>query len=118
MTVLWVIIGVVAVLVIWAIASAISGKPAKKTHMETPPPPPMPEPPERELPRAQSWEDATTVGVGKHFGKGGAPTGVSRDAGGVATADYDEDFERLKQARPFEPRATKLDVGEEEEKEE
>jgi hypothetical protein len=122
MTILWVIVGVVVILVIWAVASAFSGRPAPKTHLDTPPPPPIAEPPEQDLPRARSWEDGPTVGVSKSFGKGGEPSGVSTDAGGVATAGYDEDFERLKQARPFEPRATKLDLGaageEEKEKEE
>jgi len=107
-----VIVVVVVILIIWAIASALSGKKDVDIRPEAAAPPPVLEPPERELRRAQSWEDGATATVGKSFGKGGVPTGISKDGGGIATAEMDEDFERLKRARAFEPRATKLDLDE------
>lgn len=105
MIVLWVIIGVVLLMVIWALVSAYSGKTEVRTEPMAPPPTPFIEPPERELPKVKHWQEGATASVSKNFGKGGAPTGTSTDYGRAITV-VDEDFERLKRARPFEPRLT------------
>jgi len=106
MTVLWVIIGVVLLMVIWGFVSATTGKTtAVRTDPTAPPPMPAFESPEKELPKAKSWQDARTASVSKNFGKGGEPTGISKDVG-TAVNNADEDIERLKNARAFEPRIT------------
>jgi hypothetical protein len=65
--------------------------------------------PERELPKAKSWQEARTASVSKNFGRGGAPTGISKDVG-TASAQLDDDMERLKKAKAFEPRATAVSL--------
>ncbi len=110
---LWVLIGVILVAVIWGLVSAYSGKPATKTDYQIPAsttPEPMYEEPEP--PRAYDWKDGAKTGVSKNFGKGGMPSGVSHDSGGVATSSVEDEDEWLKKAQPFEPRATKLNLEE------
>jgi hypothetical protein len=111
--VLYVLIGFILLVVIWALISAYSGKADTRTEAYAAPTMPEPEPKfnEPEMPRAHDWQDGAKTSVSKNFGKGGAPTGVSKDAGGLATSKdgYDDD-EWLRNARPFEPRATKLDL--------
>ena len=114
MTVLLVIVGVVLLAVIWALVAANSGKvKAPIDHSAPPPPPPAYDLPDEENPKARSWQDARTASVSKNFGRGGAPTGVSKDYGKVIQ-NADEDFERLKKARAFEPRVTSTNVNVEE----
>jgi hypothetical protein len=103
MPVFWVIVGIVLIMVVWAIVSSTSRKAEIRTEPMAPTPMPSPEP-ERELPKAKSWQEARTASVSKNFGRGGAPTGKSTDFG-KATNTADDDIERLKKARPFEPRA-------------
>jgi len=112
MPLLWVCIGVVVVAIAWALIAAYSGRP-KPTNIDysAPPPPPMAEFEMPETPKASTWHEGAKAGVSKNFGKGGIPTGVSRDAGGIAVKSAkDDDLEWLKNARPFEPRATKLNL--------
>jgi hypothetical protein len=105
MTVVWVIIGIVLLLVTWALVSAYSGKTEVKIDPMAQAPMQSFEPEERELPKAKHWSESTTAGVSKNFGKGGTPTGVSKDIGGAAKS-VDDDMERLKKAKPFERRLT------------
>jgi len=103
MTVVWVIIGIVLLMVVWALVSAYSGKTEVKGEPMSQNPTQIFEPQERELPKVKHWAEARTAGVSKNFGQGGAPTGVSKDVGKVIQSS-DEDIERLKRARPFERR--------------
>ncbi len=113
MSLLYVLIGAVVVIVIWAIASSLSAeKKVKESTYEAPQAPMLDYEPDFDQPKAKRWEDGATATVSKDFGRGGAPTGISRDAGGLATApkgEVDEDFERLKKARAFEPRSLPRD---------
>ncbi len=114
MFLLWVLIGIVLVVVIWALVSAYSGKAATQSKEYVPPvssPEPEPSFDDLSTPKAQHWKDGAKASVSKHFGKGGTPTGVSHDAGGVATSGQGDD-DWLKNARPLEPRATKLRLDE------
>jgi hypothetical protein len=105
MTVVWVIIGIVLLLVIWALVSAYSGG-KSQVNVEPMAQTPMPfDTPEKELPKVKHWSETATAGVSKNFGRGGAPTGISRDIG-KANSNVDEEMERLKKAKPFEPRIT------------
>ena len=108
---LYVLIGVIVLVVIWALVSAYSGRPSSRTEAYAAP---LPEPPpkfdEPEMPKVQDWKDGAKASVSKNFGKGGAPTGISKDAGGIASSKVHDDDEWLRNARPFEPRATKLDL--------
>lgn len=110
MALLYVLIGIVLLAVIWALVSAYSGRAEASTKATTEPLPPPPtiftEP---IVPKAQDWKDAARTSVSKNFGRGGAPTGVAVDPGGIASSTHDDD-EWLRNARPFEPRATKLDL--------
>jgi hypothetical protein len=110
--VLWIIIGLVLLMVVWALVAANSGKAEVRTEPMAPTPMPSFDPPERDLPKAKHWQEATTASVSKNFGRGGEPTGISKDLGGAKTAEVkvDEEFEKLRKARPFEPRATKIDI--------
>ena len=110
--ILWVLIGIVLVVIIWALVSAYSGKAEQSAQEYTPPPPPPTPEFIDDTPKAQDWKDAAKTSVSKNFGKGGAPSGVSRDSGGLATAKQEDEDEWLRNARPFEPRATKLDLDE------
>jgi hypothetical protein len=103
MPVFWTIVGVVLVAIVWAIISSTSRKAEVRTEPMAPTSMPALEP-ERELPKAKSWQEARTASVSKNFGRGGAPTGSSTDFGKANTAG-DDDIERLKKAKPFEPRA-------------
>ena len=110
---LYVLIGFILLVVIWALVSAYSGKSDVKAEAYAAPTMPEPEPRfnEPEMPKAQDWKDGAKASVSKNFGRGGAPTGVSKDAGGLATSKDDHDDDAwLRKARPFEPRATKLDL--------
>jgi hypothetical protein len=110
---LWVLIGIILVAVVIALVSAYGGKTAPTIDpYATQAPDPMPAFEEPEPPKASNWQEGAKTTVSKNFGKGGMPSGVSMDKGGVATANLDEDMERLKNARPFEPRATKLNLDE------
>jgi len=111
---LWVLIGIVLLAVVIALVSAYGGKtvPIIEPTDSTPIAEPMPAFNDFEPPKAADWNDGVKTSVSKNFGKGGIPTGVSVDSGHVATANVDEDMERLKNARPFEPRATKLNLDE------
>lgn len=113
MTALYVTIGVVLLLIVWAIVSATSRKSEIRSDPVVTPPQQTWEPKEYNLPKVKHWQEATTASVSKNFGKGGPPTGVSTDVG-KAIADYDDDFERLKRARPFERRMTPTNPGYEE----
>jgi hypothetical protein len=107
---LYVLIGVVLLAVIWALVSAYTGRVEASTKSAVEPlPPPLAKFSEPIIPKAQDWKDAARTSVSKNFGRGGVPTGVAVDAGGVATSKHDDD-DWLKNARPFEPRATKLDL--------
>jgi hypothetical protein len=103
MPVFWVIVGIVLIMVVWAIMSSYSRKAEIRTEPMAPTPMPAFEPPERDLPKAKSWQEGKTASVSKNFGRGGAPTGSSSDFG-KAINTGDDDIERLKKARPFEPR--------------
>jgi len=105
MPVFWIILGIVLVMVVWAIVASASRKAVMRTEPMSPTDSPAFEQPERELPKVKHWQEAATAGVSKNFGRGGAPTGTSSDMG-KALINADDDFERLKKARPFEPRAT------------
>lgn len=117
MIMLWILLGLVVVAVIWAIAAA-SARP-KADRVITPDVNPEYKPP-REASFDQwakdaytkDWKDAPIAQVSKNFGKGGIPTGISRDAGGFATAsrsDEDEDLAMLKKAQAFNPRGIPSD---------
>jgi len=106
MPIFYVIVGVVVLLVIWAIVSATQNKRQVQIDPTAPPPLPLFEPPEQELPKAHHWQEARTASVSKNFGRGGAPTGISTDIGTHASSNVDQDLERLKTAKPFEPRLT------------
>ena len=110
---LWVLIGIILVAVVIALVSAYNGKTAPAIDPYNPP---VSESihafEEPELPKASNWQEGAKTSVSKDFGRGGAPTGISIDKGGIATANVDEEMERLKNARPFEPRATKLNLDE------
>ncbi|HDS31081.1 MAG TPA: hypothetical protein ENN67_08570 [Firmicutes bacterium] len=108
MILLYVLSAIVVVVVIWAVASSINNKSAVSTPTyETPPPPVSTFKPDLTEPRARSWEEGSKTSVSKSFGKGGEPIGKSIDVGGLAVTSkkaVDEEFERLKNARAFEPR--------------
>src|SRR3990172_7224357 len=110
MIMLWVLVGLVVIAIVWAIAASSSGKKPEKTFTYVPPTPePSYESFKVDKPAAYDWRDSATTSVSNNFGKGGDPSGVSRDSGGLATKSLtveDEDYKMLKNARPFEPRAT------------
>jgi len=110
---LWLLIGVIVLAIIWALVAAYNGKPAVKQDYTAPtaaaPPPDFPE---IDIPKASHWEEGAKTSVSKNFGKGGIPTGVSSDAGGIAAKKKNDDDEWLKKAKPFEPRAMKLRLDE------
>lgn len=119
MIVLYVLLAVVIIAIVWAIASSASGKPkASEPTYELPQAPKSAYKPELDLPKANSWEDGARAGVSKTFGSGGEPIGTSRDPGGLAVSskeEADDDFNRLKNARAFEPRALPTNYEESEE---
>jgi hypothetical protein len=106
---LWLLIGVIMVAIIWALVSASAGK-AKATTIGTfDEPPPLPEAVEPILPKVQNWAEGSKTSVSKNFGRGGLPVGVASDSKGMMSKKADED-DWMKKAKPFEPRATKLDL--------
>jgi hypothetical protein len=106
----WVIVGVVVALIVWAIVAASSRKVEMHTDSMTPVTMPSFDPPERELPKAKHWQEAKTASVSKNFGRGGPPTGISKDSGSQEKK-LDDDMERLRKAKPFEPRAILSDLN-------
>jgi len=102
---LWVLLGVILVAVVWALVAGSSSKARTDVHQAYVPPPVM-EPEKPTFKSTSSWEEGVKTSVSSKFGKGGAPTGVSHDSGGVATSS-DEDMDWLKKATPFEPRLTR-----------
>ena len=118
--ILWALIGIVLIAVVWALIASSSGKAptARKDIAYEPPPMVVNEPSKIEFHTTNSWEEGAKTSVSKNFGKGGTPTGIASDAGGMAAAKYDDDIEWMKKAQAFEPRITanlNLDVDEEEE---
>jgi len=107
---LWVLLGIVVIVVIWAFISAYNGKTEVKSATTYAPPMDPIEYEKPELPKAGRWDEAAKTSVSKNFGKGGNPTGSSKDSAGIAVSSYDEDIAWMKKARAFEPRATKLDL--------
>ena len=112
---LWLLVGIIAIAVIWALVAAYNGKSEVKTDfvpsMDTPT---QPEFNEIDVPRATNWEEGAKAGVSKKFGKGGIPTGVASDPGHMATKKVDDD-DWMKNAQPFEPRAVNLTLDEDSE---
>ena len=110
---LWLLIGVIVIAVIWALVAAYNGKPAvKQEYMAPAAPVPQPEYDEIDIPKASHWEEGAKTSVSKNFGKGGIPTGVSSDAGGIAAKKKIDEDDWMKKAKPFEPRAMKLKLDE------
>ena len=103
---LWALLGIILIAVIWALISASGNKASavKETAYEAPAPEII-EPEKIQFNRTDSWEETTKATVSKNFGRGGVPTGISRDSGGLAVSS-DDDIEMLKNAQAFEPRAT------------
>jgi predicted membrane-bound mannosyltransferase len=103
---LWALLGIILIAVIWALISAAGNQASvkKETAYEAPAPEII-KPEKVQFNKTDSWEETTKATVSKNFGKGGVPTGVSRDSGGLATSG-DDDIEMLKNAQAFEPRAT------------
>jgi hypothetical protein len=114
MVLLYVLSAIVVVVVIWAIASSIGSKAQTSTPTYEPPPVSLSSyKPDFSQPKARSWEDGSKASVSSSFGTGGEPIGKSSDPGGLAVStkgEMDEDFERLKNARAFEPRALPKDI--------
>jgi len=109
---LWVLIGIILLAVVVALVSSLGGKTAKnaETYVAPPTPEPAPSFDDFESPKASNWEEGAKSTVSKNFGKGGEPSGVSTDSGGIATSTGDDDLDWLKKAKPFEPRATNLNL--------
>ncbi len=109
---LWVLIGIILLAVVVALVSSLGGKSQARTETFIAPPEPEPSPSfdEYQPPKASNWEEGAKSTVSKNFGKGGEPSGVSTDSGGIATSTGDEDLDWLKNATPFEPRATNLNL--------
>lgn len=103
---LWALLGIILIAVIWALISTAGNKASvkKETAFEAPAPEII-EPEKIQFNRTDSWKETSKATVSKDFGRAGAPTGISRDSGGLATSG-DDDLEMLKNAQAFEPRAT------------
>lgn len=119
MIVFYILLAVLVIAIIWAFASSASRKPkASEPTYELPQQPKSAYKPDIDVPKAKRWEDGARTGVSKTFGTGGEPSGTSRDPGGLAVSskeEADDDFERLKNARAFEPRALPTNYEETEE---
>jgi len=110
---LWLLIGVIVIAIIWALVAAYNGKPAAKQEYVAPSvTAPQQDFAEIDIPKASHWEEGAKTSVSKNFGKGGIPTGVSSDAGGIAAKKKNDDDDWMKKAKPFEPRAMKLKLDE------
>jgi len=108
---LWALIGVIAIAVVWALVAAYNNKGEVKQDFVPTAPVAQPEFDEIDIPKASHWEEGSKTTVSKSFGKGGVPTGVSTDAGGMANKQANDD-DWMKNATPFEPRSMKLNLDE------
>ncbi len=113
---LWALIGVVVIAVLWAIISSYGRKSdIKMDPYAVSTAAPAPDFNEPEAPKVDNWQSGSKAEVSSNFGKGGIPSGVSQDSGHIATSKVGGDDDWMKNAKPFEPRSTNLNLDEDHE---